>query len=178
MIGRNRFNKYLLTVAVLVLAAGCQTSSSESKKDKKLHATLRVHLEASAWSADDTEEASIVRANPVKLVVQKEPILSEADVASAKALDTLVGPAVQLRLRQHGTWILEQNTADNLGRHLAMFCQFGENLGEHRWLGVTKITRRIADGVITFTPDASHEELAQILTGWTNTIKEVDKALK
>lgn len=180
MIGRNRFNIYFVIAGVLAFAVGCGSMGGH-KKDKDTKgplATFRVHLEASPYFPTETEAAEIVRSDPVTLTVQKEPIVTEADLESARLLTVLGGYDLEVKLRQHGTWVLEQYTTENVGKHLAVFCQFGDQIKEHRWLGAIKITKRISDGTLTFTPDASKPELDEILTGWTNTIKKVNKAIE
>ena len=37
-----------------------------------------------------------------------------------------------------------------------------------RWIAALLITRRIADGLLTFTPDASREEADAMVLGWNN----------
>ncbi len=156
------------------MAAGCQTNS-HSKKDEPL-ASLMVHLEASPYAADPTEEAHIMRTDPVTVIVQKEPFLTEADLADAKLVDTVGGFSLQLQLRQHGTWILEETSTDNQGKRAVIFSQFGTATNKiQRWLGVFKMVRRVSTGVITFTPDTSREEAELLVSGLTNMVHEVSK---
>jgi hypothetical protein len=82
-----------------------------------------------------------------------------------------------LKLDKRGTWLLEQATGMNPGKHLVIFSQFGEapdyKLNTGRWLAAPKIERRIADGTISFTPDATREESDAIVKGLNNVARKV-----
>lgn len=161
------FNIYLLCLAPLALAIGCR--SPESRREQQV-ATLRVHLEVGRNMAGFSEEAPIFRANPITVNVTKDPILTESSLAAAKVItDSLGGFALQIQFDAHGTLVLEQYTATNPGKRLVIYADFGEKLTEHRWLGAPVVPRRIANGVLTFTPDATREEAEQIALGWNNT---------
>ena len=41
-------------------------------------------------------------------------------------------------------------------------------MAEGRWLAAPRINKRIADGVLVFTPDATREEAEQIALGLNN----------
>jgi hypothetical protein len=60
---------------------------------------------------------------------------------------------------------LEQFTAGNPGKHLVIFGQWGKTVADGRWLAAPLITRRIPDGVLAFTPDASRAEADQLVLG-------------
>jgi hypothetical protein len=49
---------------------------------------------------------------------------------------------------------------------------------ESRWLAAPVIPRRISNGVLTFTPDASREEADLIAIGLNNVAKKVQDDLK
>jgi hypothetical protein len=72
---------------------------------------------------------------------------------------------------------LEQFTAANPGRHLAIFGQWGDKLSAGRWLAAPLISRRITKGTIIFTPDASREEALKLVTGLSNIAKKNVKAI-
>ena len=72
-----------------------------------------------------------------------------------------------------GTVLLEECTAANRGRRIAIFSQFGEKIKDYRWLAAPVITRRISDGVLVFTPDATREEAEEIALGLNNVSKKV-----
>jgi len=161
-----RFNIYLLCLAVLGAVAGCR--SPESKREKQL-ATLRLHMEVTPDSLGLSEAAPIYRANPTMVNINRSPFLNESFVAEARVVpDPLGGFALSIKFEQMGARLLEQYTATNPGRRMAIFTQFGENGAERRWLAAPVIGRRISDGVISFTPDATREEAEQIAKGLNN----------
>jgi hypothetical protein len=63
---------------------------------------------------------------------------------------------------------LEQYSAGNPGRHFVIFGQWGDKLANGRWLAAPLITHRIANGVLTFTPDLSRPEADQMVLGLSN----------
>jgi len=166
-----RFNIYLLCLALLASAGACR--SPEKKKEKQL-AVIRLHLEAAPDGVGLSESVPISRANPILVNVDRGPILRESEVAEARVIEeSLGGFLMQIRFNLRGTWLLEQYTATNPRKRLAIYAEFGEKLAEHRWLAAPMIARRIADGVLTFTPDATREEAEQIAHGLNNVaIKE------
>ncbi|MGO8766018.1 MAG: SecDF P1 head subdomain-containing protein [Limisphaerales bacterium] len=162
----------LILALALTLTAlcGCQTS----KKDKQVSA-VRIHLESSGDVPDSTQTIKVIRADPLMLTIDKEPIFQEANLVGASTIDTEGGFAVQLDFDEISTALLEQYTAGNLGKHLAIFGQWGEKLSDGRWLGAPMITQRIYNGKLTFTPDMSREEANEFIVGLTNVIKKVQK---
>ena len=167
--GRRRFNLYLLATLVTVLACGCQTA--KNKKDKQL-ATLRIHLESSAADLDRSIQVPIYRERPVQVQVQRDPVLTEAHVASARVIDVLGGFDLMIQLNREGTFLLQQYSATYPGKHFAVFSQFGEKGKESRWLAAPRFGRLISDGIIQFTPDCSHEEADEIVKGLNNVAKK------
>jgi preprotein translocase subunit SecD len=166
VIRSTRFNIYLLCLALLSPAAGCR--SPESRREKQL-ATFRVHVEVNPDGAGLSEAIPIYRAHPTLVNVDRGPILTEGNVAEARvSLDTLNGFALQIQLDPRGTLLLEQYTAMNSGKRFAIYADFGEKLAEHRWLGAPIIARRISNGVLTFTPDATRDEAEEIARGLNN----------
>jgi preprotein translocase subunit SecD len=161
-----RFNLYLLLATGLVLLAGCATD----KKEKKI-ALLRVHIESSANAPGGGQTISVLRDKPVNVTVAAEPVLSEANIVAAKVIDTPGGFAVEIKFDQTGTWILEQYTAVNPGKHFVIFGQWGDKLASTRWLAAPIITHRIANGILAFTPDADREEMKQLEQGLNNNAK-------
>ena len=167
--GRGRFNLYLLLALVATIACGCRTHKND--KDKQL-ATLRVHLQAGPDGLSHGQKISIFRASPVDMMVEQEPFLTEAHVASAQVVNALGGFEIQIQLNRQGAWLLQEYSASNSGKHYAIFSQFGEKGKESRWLGAPQFARLINDGIIQFTPDASQEEADQIVLGLNNLAKK------
>jgi hypothetical protein len=92
---------------------------------------------------------------------RKAPFLSEGLVKEARVYDNVGGFAIRVEFERRGTWLLEQYTASNQ----ANASLFTENFLIHRvqdecdpLVGGPIITRRIGDGVLIFTPDASRDE--------------------
>jgi preprotein translocase subunit SecD len=158
-----RFNLYLLSLA---LAAGCQTGGAG-----KPATMLRLHLEVNRDGSDRNGPVVIGRAAPFVVNVERQPFLTESHIVSAAIVDDPQG-GFQLRVQfdRRGTWLLEQYTTANKGKHCGVFSVFGQA----RWLGAPLMERRIADGVFTFTPDASREEAERIVRG----LHEVGRAVK
>ena len=71
--------------------------------------------------------------------------------------------------------MLEQYSAANPGKHFAIFGQWGEKLADGRWLAAPLITHRIADGMLSFTPDMSREEADRLVLGLNNVAKKILK---
>ena len=172
--GRTRFNICLLLLAA-VLAAGCQT---HGKKDKEV-STLRVHMETIPDMLSFSRTVEVFRAHPVSITVDTSPFLTEANVASAKVVEsTNAGFDLQIHFDRRGTWLLEEYTTSNPGRHMAIFSEFGERLKHSRWLAAPIIRRRISDGILTFTPDATKEEAEQIAAGLNAVAKKIEEKSK
>jgi hypothetical protein len=147
------------------MACGCRTHKND--KARQL-ATLRVHLEGGAGSLSRESTVPIYRASPVDIRVEEEPFLTEAHVAGARVVDVLGGFDLQIQLNRQGTWLLQEYSASNSGKHYAIFSQFGEKGKESRWLAAPQFARIMSDGVIQFTPDATREEADEIAVGLNN----------
>ena len=167
------FNLYLLLLAIgLTAATGCQTDKSKAEKHLS---SLRVHVENRAQLMGSGETVSVIRSNPVLVTINTEPVLTEASIVSATLLDTPVGYAVLLKFDQMGTYTLEQYTSVYLGKHFVIFGQWSDKTVDSRWLAAPIITHRIANGELSFTPDASHEEAKQLVVGLNNMAKKIAK---
>ena len=169
-----RFNLYLLAALAVIAAGGCQSSPAE-KKSKKLLSTLRLHAEGSRDGTKATELVPIYRQKPVMVRVEKLHFIDEGHVASAKVIDVMGGGfALQIQFDHRGTGLLEECTVVNRPRRIAIFSQFGGGeLKQARWLAAPTASRRISDGVLTFTPDATREEAEEIAAGLNHVVKKV-----
>lgn len=172
IIGRSRFNTYLLVVLAALSLCGCRTTNTEDHKKSKLLATLRVHIEASTDDPMGTVTVPIYRASPVEITVEKEEFLNEAHVQSAKVVGALGGFELQIQLNRQGNWLLQNYSASNIGKHYAIFSQFGEKGKQSRWLAAPVFTHLMSSGILQFTPDASREECEDIATGLNNLAKK------
>jgi len=116
-----RFNLYLALAVLLGLACGCQTAKP------KLTGALRLHVESAPDPAGTTSTITLLRSTPVVLTVKREPILTEANLLSARVIDAAGGFALEFKFDETGTWLLEQYTASNVGNHFAIWAQWNEN---------------------------------------------------
>jgi hypothetical protein len=166
VIRRLRFNIYLLLCGVLIALTGCQTA--ESKRKQQL-ATLRIHLESNVEMAGLTEVVSVSRAAPMAVSLIKTPFLNESMLASASLIEDHGGFSLKLEFNNFGRTILEQYSGTYQGQRFAIRSQFGvEPDAVDRWLAAPRIPRRIKDGVLIFTPDATRAEAEQIVVGLNN----------
>ncbi|HEY1661449.1 MAG TPA: hypothetical protein VGI03_03435 [Verrucomicrobiae bacterium] len=166
------FNLYFALTLALALVCGCESPKKE--KEKQVSA-VRIHIEASADDPDTSQSISVFRADPLTLKIDKEPAFTEANLVTAKVIDTQDGFAIELNFDESSSMILEQDTTRNLGKHFAIFGQWGEKLVDGRWLAAPMITRRIYDGTMTFTPDMSRDEADEFILGLTNVVKKIQK---
>ena len=173
MIGWSRFNLYLVLVLGLGLVCGCRTAEG---KRKSLLSTLRLHQEVNADASGRSQQVSVYREHPVAFTVETAPFLTEANVKEAKVVDTVGGFALRVQFDRQGSWLLEQYTGANRGRHLAIFSQFDnpneEKLNQGRWLAAPLIHTHITDGLLIFTPDTSRPEAEQIALGLNNVAQQ------
>jgi hypothetical protein len=166
-----RFNIYLVLATALGLLCGCQ-----SEKPKQNLAALRVHIEASPIPAGSSQTVSVLRSNPVLVTIAIDPVLTEANIIAARIIESPGGFSVEVKFDETGTWILEQYSASNVGRHFAIFGQWGEKLVNGRWLAAPLISHRIGDGVLAFTSDTSRDEAEQLVLGLNHVAKNINKA--
>jgi hypothetical protein len=173
VIANKVFNTYLLSLLLLCLASGCQ--SPERKAARRL-TLLNIHLE-SRDLPDREERISVSRSHPFFVSIQKAAFLTQNDVEHAEVIDVMGGFEIRLKFTREAAMMLEQSSSGNPGKHLALFSQFvqppDEKLNEGRWLAAPTITRRISDGILVFTPDATREEADEIVRGLNNVAKKL-----
>jgi hypothetical protein len=162
------FNLYLLAAIFLL---GCKTpqekmDAAESRRQKKEMTAVRVHLESSHTGPDRAQTVSILRASPMLIKVESSSILDERDLVRASVTDYMGGFVIQLQFNEHGTLVLDTISTANKGKRVAIMCNFGEQ----RWLAAPVMLRRITDGSLTFTPDATREEAVRIVRGLNNAV--------
>jgi SecDF, P1 head subdomain len=171
------FNLFLLPVA-LSLAAGCGTTgpnhkTTPSDRDlKKEVSTLFLHLEVNPDGTGQEWQVPIPRDDPVFVNVSKTPFLDVGSLAHAAVVNETHGIfAIKLQFDRHGALLLENVTASNSGQRIAIFSQFGQD----RWLAAPRITGRISNGVLSFTPDATRAEAERIVQGLNNVVAKLQK---
>ena len=168
------FNTYLLGL-LIAAAVACETTG-EKKTSEKRHkgkeaTTLRLHLEVNRDGTDRNGPVPVFRDQPVMVNVNHEAFLNEGDVQEAAVVETRGGYAVMVQFDKHGTLVLNSVSSAFKGSRVAIFSQFGDA----RWLAAPIINRRITDGILTFTPDATREEAERIVRGLNNIAKELKK---
>jgi preprotein translocase subunit SecD len=160
-----RFNAYLV-VAVFALAwSGCQAMK------KKEASTLRLHLEVTPDGTGKNGPVPVYRQDPVNVNVEHSPFLTEQSIAKASVVETMGSFQIMIQYDRRGTWLLEQYSTANRGRRIAILSQFGQV----RWLAAPVLQKRIADGLLVFTPDATREEAERIVRGLSNVARAVQK---
>ena len=165
--------------AGLLISIGCQ---SPEKRQLKQETSLRVHLEAPYDRSDRTQKVPIWRADPIMINIEKQPFITEWNVKEAKVVETVGGFMISIQMDQHGSWALENYSSTSYGKRFAIFTQFDIDTDKKtnymRWLAAPKISTRISDGVLVFTPDANREEAYNIVLGLNNVARKIEKGVK
>ena len=156
----------------LAALCGCQTGA----KNKEV-SILRVHIESNSSDTGAIQTVSLLRSDPVLITIETAPILTEANMVEARVIDTRGGFAFQIQFDEISAGVLEQYSAANPGRHFAIFGQWSEKPAAGRWLAAPLITHRIADSILSFTPDMSREEADRLALGLNNASKKIHKGL-
>jgi preprotein translocase subunit SecD len=160
-----RFNAYLVVALLSMCCAGCRSMK------KKEASTFRAHLEVTQDGTDKNAPVPVYRQNPMYVNVENRAFLTEAHISKASVVDALGSFQIMIQLDRRGTWLLEQYTTAHRGRRIAIFSQFDEV----RWLAAPVMNKRITDGLLVFTPDATREESERIVMGLNNVAKELQK---
>ena len=169
---------FVALLAGSILLAGCQTDKQEKeekKKKEKEATTLGMHIEVNADGSARNAQITLLRASPITLNVENTPFLTHADVIRADIVEELGTLGIRLQFTQpHGARLLSWATGVYKGKRIAIHAEWGEA----RWLAAPQILQHLEDGVFTFTPDASREEIERIVRGLNNVAKEVKKLEK
>jgi preprotein translocase subunit SecD len=166
-----RFNIYLwASLGTLCLATGCK---SQGEKKHPL-STLELHVEVGQDNGGDNEMVPILREHPVYVNVAKDPFLDAADIVEANVVDDLGGFKIRLKFNWRGTQLLQSFSTSYRGKRIAVFAAFGPA----RWLAAPVIQKPLADGVFTFTPDATREESERLVKGLNNVTDDIKKSDK
>jgi len=167
-----RFNLFLALAVLLAPLCGCEYLKHRNEPT----GAMRIHIELAADNAAGSmgagETVSVFRSDPISVTIDKDPILTEANLVAAKVISTPDAPAIEVRFDENGTWILEQYSASNPGRHFVIYGQWGKKLKDGRWLAAPLITSRMNYGILSFTPDMSRDEANQFVLGLNNVAKE------
>ncbi len=175
-LSRRHFNQIFLPVWVtclsLLLFAGCKTA--EQKKKDKEATEISVYLEATTAASDKVRVVQVGRNYPAKIVVIPDAVIDTRDLAAASVVqvDEVEGFGIMLQFDKHGTLMLDNITSESKGLRLVFLARYDL---EVRWLAAPRLTKRIANGKIVFTPDCNREEADRIVRGLANQIKEMGK---
>ena len=168
-----RFNIYLWLPLGAALILGCHTGGEhkkEAKAPKKGYRVLRLHLEVNPDGTDHNKLVTVGRETNFPVNVAKLAFVDENNMTRVSVVDDgMEGFAFRVQLDRQGTWLMEQYTVANKGRHIAVFAE----LDQFRWLAAPLITKKISDGVFTFTPDATREEADKLALGLNKVIKRL-----
>lgn len=150
--------------------APSEPTTKKSKKEKpKLNKSLRVYVETKHDIEERSLPAVVGRSSPMKFMVEKLPILNEVHVESAALLDQPGSFQVQVKFNSLGARILESYTAAAAGRHLLIMTELNK---EGRWIAAPLIRRRLGNGILIFTPDASREDMDLLVRGLNQMVEK------
>jgi hypothetical protein len=166
-----RFNLHFVVLAA-VLATACSTP--EEKARKKQLAGLRIHVEGRRNVMEESPKATFRSGDSIN--INQDIVLTDSSLASAEIVDTPGGYSLRLHFDRHGQLKLETVMLANKGRRLPIFMTWSTGKkdvpGDSRWLAAPLIQQNNASGILTFTPDASREELELIVRGLNNMVKK------
>ncbi len=168
-IWRLRFNTYLFFLCACLAFVGCETTK-EGREKKKEMTLMRFHLEVNPDGTERTQTVPVFRANPTMVNISKSPFLDEGSIARAALVDSPGGGFfISVQFNHHGTLLWDNVTTAFRGQRAAIFAVYGET----RWLAAPQITKRITDGIVTFTPDCTREEAERIVRGLNNVARKL-----
>jgi hypothetical protein len=160
------FNLYFI---VAIFIAGCATS--EKSKQKKEQSTVRLHLEVPVSDDNQRSGTVLVTKEKIPVNVDREPFLTEGDLHHAEIVASPGGFGIALNFADHGMFQLDMVSTSNKGRRIAVLMQFPES----HWVAAPVIAHRIANGVLTFTPDLTLEEAQRAVRGLNNVAEKARK---
>lgn len=169
---RWNINAIFCALALVSLLSACQsTKSAEEKKKEKEQTLLKVHIEAAPDNKSDQADVPIYRARPTYVHIDTKELLNNNDIVNAAIVDVQGGFGIRLLFNDHGARVLENITARNHGKRLAIYAAWPEV----RWLAAPLITHRMGKGELVFTPDATREECERIVRGVNNLSARLNK---
>jgi hypothetical protein len=190
------FNTYLTSALALVAALTLGCKSTEEKQREHTRTTLWLHLET-AENSPDTNHVMKVEIAGASLNCDTRPFLTDENLLKAEIAPMPEGgQALRLQFDERGRLIIDQYTNQHRFKRVIFFAEWGVDYDRksvladwgfrqprqspktkltRRWLAAPRMTRRVSDGTIVFTPDLSSEELDQLVLGLNNKIKENQK---
>lgn len=166
-IGFWAFNTYLLLLALFM-------SSCKTTEERKEYSTFRMHIEANPDGTRYNGPVNIGRSDPFVVNIENSPFITEYHVENASVIDSVGGFEIMVQLNLQGTRLLEQYSLAARDKRAAIF----SNFEQVRWLAAPKLSRKISDGVLAFTPDCTREEADRIVHGLNNLVKQIKKGNK
>lgn len=148
-----------------------KTKKAKEKKKKTLK-FIRVHVETRRDLPERTVTAKLNSDPTFQIPVDKLPLLTESHLKRAAIIEEPGGFLIQLHFDSMGTKLLEGQTAATNGRHFAIICDLDT---ESRWIAIPLIRRRLADGILSFSPDAPREDMDRLVRDLN---KEIDRKRK
>lgn len=170
----SRISLCVLLVSALVLG-GCATT--KDPRDK-LSTVMRIHLESQEDQLIPPKPIAVFRESPLLLSVESLYLATEENLVSARIINQMGTYAIELKFDQWTSPLLSHNSSSWQGRRIAIQAQWGPKHEYTRWLAAPVMDRHITDGTLTFTPDASLEEVQDIVTGLNNAIRKTRKPLE
>jgi preprotein translocase subunit SecD len=168
-IWRWNINAFFCAVALTCFLSACKTT--EEKKEAKEETILKVYLETVQSNSSDQADVPVYREHPVNIHIDTKEILNNMDITGTSVVDVQGGFALRIAFDPHGARVLENITANNVGRRLVVYAAWPQI----RWLGAPLIKHRLGNGELVFTPDATREECDRIVRGANNVVKKVEK---
>jgi len=162
--------------ALVVVCLFCACNSAEKKKEAKHgkeETILKLHMEKDRDDKPNQADVPIYRQRPVNIHIDTHEILNNYDIKEASLVDTEGGFAIRIAFDEHGKRVLENITAREAGRHFVVYAAFPEV----RWLAAPRISRRISNGELIFTPDATREEAERIVKGINHVTKKIAQGI-
>jgi hypothetical protein len=147
------------------------TAPSKNNRYRGQYTSLRIHVEVTDDGTQRCLKVPVDRTMPMTLTIDRNPVLFEEHLARALVVDALGGFAIQLEFTERGTIMLDTATTTYRGQRLVVFANFGPD----RWLAAPMVSRRIQNGILVFTPDATREEAERLVAGLNNTIARLKK---
>jgi hypothetical protein len=173
---RNAMPCFNAVLAVLVFSSVCSSaadaSSGKARRNAKPLKHIRLYLETRHDIPERSMEASVGRSSPMKFVVEKLPFLSEIHVERASLVEELGGFQLRIEFNRVGKQLLENYTSAAIHRHLLVMTDID---GDARWIAAPLIRRRIRDGVLVFSPDASRDEMNRLVEGLNREARKREK---
>lgn len=158
----SRFNTYLLALLAGLLATtwGC-ASTKRSERLAVKPPFIQAHLEVHPDGTKKNGPVPIGRRGQFRVNVEESPFLSGGHLRQGWIIDDgLGGFFMRLQFNRQGTWLLEQYSTANKGKRSAILAVYDK---KRLWLAAPLMTNRIADGVLTFTPDLERPEAERLI---------------